>query len=196
MSDLNQGFGEPREWEHVEAVIREKERLLQIQTAERSTDPNDWHDLLNEARITIWEVLSRRPDAPAAYIHASTAKRLTEVTMRGKWYGQPSQRGRPADPLRGKDRDSFDDPDFAVEATAPDVLDRVLLGYHEGEVLAAIRSLPRKHQRYVILRFWGGLSHAEIAPELGVGKGYLSDLWVTSIRPVLAERLSHLQGAL
>jgi DNA-directed RNA polymerase specialized sigma24 family protein len=196
MSELSQDYGDPQPWERVEAVIREKERLLQIQAAERHPNPNDWEDLLNEARITIWEVLAKRPDAPHAYLHASTAMRLTEVITRGKWYGQPSQRGKPSDPIRRKDRDSFDDPDFAVEATAPDVLDRVLMGYHEGEILEAIRSLPHKHQRYIILRFWGGLSHAEIAPELGVGKGYLSDLWVGSIRPVLAERLAHLQGAL
>lgn len=192
---IDDGYGDTRDWEHVEEVIREKERLIALQAAERHSDPNDWQDLLNEARITIWEVLNRRPDAPPAYIHAATRQRLTEVATRGVWFGMEGHRGKAIDPIRRKDRDSFDDPDFAIEATSPDVFDAVEWGYHEGEILQAIRALPERYQRYVVLRFWGGLTPAELAPVMGVKSTNLARMWTDSIKPVLAEHLAHLVDA-
>lgn len=191
--EISDGFGEQMSMTELDDLIRSKERLIQIQVSERSADPNVRDDLLNEARIAIWEVATKRPGAPPAYIHASTGKRITEVATRGKFTGQPSQRGKPSvDPIRRKDRDSFDDPLFVVEATAPDVLDSIEWAYHEGEIMQAICDLPERHRRYVVLRFWGGLTHVEMADDIGIKPGNMARMWTENIRPVLLDRLGHL----
>ena len=159
---LSDGYGEQMPLDQVEMLLVEKERLLQIQAAERGTGPNDWDDVLNEARLTLWEVLRKRPDAPSAYLHASSRMRITEVLTRGNWTGQPSQRGKPSvDPLRRIDRDSIDDPEWDVQIEASDRLDSILMAYHEGEILQALADLPERHRLYVVLRFWGGWTNAE-----------------------------------
>ena len=186
---LNDGYGEQLSHEQVEDIIDQKERLLRIIVSERTTD----YALLNEGRITIWEVLQKRPDAPSPYLTAAMKQRVIEVLSRGKFTGMPSQRGKPSvDPLRRSDRDSFDDPDFGAEFAAADSLDTVLLAYHEGEILRAINELPQKHKEYVILRFWGGYTNTEIAAIQNVKAGNMARTWTEVIRPRLEEALSHL----
>lgn len=175
-----------------EAKIIERERLIRMQAAERISDATLWDDVLNEARITVWEVVSKRPDAPGPYINAAVGKRITEVVMRGVWTGMEGHRGKAIDPIRRKDRDSFDDPLFMVEASSPDLLASVEWSYHEGQILDAIRSLPEHHQRYVVLRFWGGWTPGELAPVIGVKATNQSRMWNESIRPVLEQALGHL----
>jgi len=186
---ISDGYGDESEFE---SYVRDREPLLRIQAYER-IHPDNVPDAVNEARYTIWEVLQKRPDAPPEYVRAAAKTRITEVSMRGNWLGQPSQRGKPSvDPLRRADRDSFDDPDFLVEASAPEILDTLELAYHEGQILEAIRTLPRRHQEYVVLRFWGGWTHAELAPLMGVKTNNMARMWTETIKPLLAERLAHL----
>ena len=187
MIDVSDGYGDG-----IEQAILARERLIAIQAAERGARGPEWDDLLQEARIAIWRVLETRPGTSGAYINASAGKRITEVLTRGVWFGMEGHRGRPIDPIRRKQRDSLDDPDLAFEASSPDVIDSVMLAYHEGEILAALEALPPRHRAYVVLRFWGGLTHAEMADELGVKPGNMSRMWSESIRPVLLERLGHL----
>ncbi|MGW3998690.1 RNA polymerase sigma factor [Amycolatopsis sp. NPDC004772] len=47
----------------------------------------------------------------------------------------------------------------------------VLLGEEHREVLAAVRRLPRRQREVLVLRYWAGLSEAEIADALGVSRG-------------------------
>jgi DNA-directed RNA polymerase specialized sigma24 family protein len=194
---IHDGYGEQhREYDEYEEVIREKERLLQIQVSERNRDAAIREDLIQEARITLWRVLERKPDAAPAYLHASTAQRLTELVTRGyQWFGMTGRQGLERDPLRRVDRDSFDDPGFLVQATAPEVLDSILMGYHEGEILDVIRALPRAHQVYVILRFWGGWTHNELRTVLMMNSMRMHAMWGEDIQPVLAERLAYLVEA-
>lgn len=192
---ISDGYGDQMTADQVEDLIRQKERLLQIQAAERQVDPNDWDDALNEARITVWKIAVKGGYEKDSYIHASTGKRITEVQARGNWTGQPSQRGKPSvDPIRRKDRDSLDDPDWQVQIAAQGDLEDLLLAYHEGEILRALSALPERHRRYVVLRFWGGWTNTECAPVLGVKPGNVARMWTDSIRPVLAEHLAHLVG--
>lgn len=47
----------------------------------------------------------------------------------------------------------------------------LLLAEEHQEVLSAVRRLPRRQQEVLILRYWSGLSEAEIASTLGVSRG-------------------------
>ena len=47
----------------------------------------------------------------------------------------------------------------------------VLLADEHRTVLAAVRRLPRRQQEVLVLRYWAGLSEAEIAESLGVSRG-------------------------
>ncbi|RBY93567.1 SigE family RNA polymerase sigma factor [Blastococcus sp. TF02-8] len=49
--------------------------------------------------------------------------------------------------------------------------DGVLLAEEHRTVLAAVRRLPRRQQEVMVLRYWAGLSEAEIAESLGVSRG-------------------------
>jgi RNA polymerase sigma-70 factor (sigma-E family) len=47
----------------------------------------------------------------------------------------------------------------------------LLLAEEHQEVMVAVRRLPRRQQEVLILRYWSGLSEAEIATTLGVSRG-------------------------
>lgn len=191
---LSDGYGEALSLDQVSAMIEENERLLWIKTRDVARRPEDWDDLLNEGRIVQWEVLTKRPDAPREYVSAAMSMRLREAATRGTWTGMPRQQGKPSiDPLRRHDRDSLDDPDLYHDAAAEFDLDPLLMAYHEGEILQAIRALPERHQRYVVQRFWMGLTHAEMAPSIGIKPGNMARMWTESIRPVLGQALAHLR---
>jgi RNA polymerase sigma-70 factor (sigma-E family) len=56
------------------------------------------------------------------------------------------------------------------EASAPADHD-VLLREEHRTALAAVRSLPRRQQEVLVLRYWSGLSEREIAETLGISAG-------------------------
>ena len=56
------------------------------------------------------------------------------------------------------------------EAT-PDADYALLLAEEHREVIAAMRTLPRRQREVVVLRYWSELSEAEIAQTLGVSRG-------------------------
>lgn len=192
---LSDGYGDDDSF-FVEEMIRSKERLLHIQAAERTSDPNTFEDLINEGRIALWEVSQKRPDAPPAYYHAASGMRIKEVATRGLFFGQKGTQGRAKDPLRRRERDSLDDPDFYEVVVAAEVLEAVLLAYHDGEILQAISGLPARQREYVILRFWGGLTNPEIAARQGLSTQTMERTWRESIRPALTEKLGHLRSLL
>lgn len=47
----------------------------------------------------------------------------------------------------------------------------VLLSEEHQRVVAAVRRLPRRQREVLVLRYWSGLSEAEIAAALGVSRG-------------------------
>ncbi len=47
----------------------------------------------------------------------------------------------------------------------------LLLAEEHREVIVAVRRLPRRQQEVLVLRYWSGLSEAEIAATLGVSRG-------------------------
>jgi RNA polymerase sigma factor (sigma-70 family) len=60
-------------------------------------------------------------------------------------------------------------PPGPVEADGPDT--RLLLAEEHREVLAALGTLPRRQREVLVLRYWSGLSEAEIAGALGISRG-------------------------
>lgn len=57
----------------------------------------------------------------------------------------------------------------------------------------AVKALPRRQREVVVLRYWGGLSEAEIATTLGVSKGTVkssASRALTSLHTALADRSS------
>jgi len=47
----------------------------------------------------------------------------------------------------------------------------VLLSEEQREIVAALRTLPRRQREVLVLRYWSELSEAEIAAALGVARG-------------------------
>lgn len=189
---ISDGYGDRLTLDEIDEIIASKEHLLWVQAAERGVNPNDWGDVINEGRIAAWEVLQKRPDAPAAYVHAAMGKRMTEVLTRGVWFGMEGHRGKAIDPIRRVDRDSFDDPDFKWDPVADDVMDSILMAYHDGEINQALDMLPPRWKEYVVLRFWMGWTNPEIARLHGVNQGNVERTWRQAIRPRLAEMLERL----
>lgn len=60
-------------------------------------------------------------------------------------------------------------PPREVEPDGPDA--RVVLSEEHREVLAALDQLPSRQREVLVLRYWSGLSEAEIATALGISRG-------------------------
>lgn len=71
-----------------------------------------------------------------------------------------------------------------------DTIDAVTLAYHYGEIHAALSDLDPRWREYVYLRFWLGHGDSEIQRLMGTDVH-----WSHRVRPVLAQRLAHLAGA-
>jgi len=189
MTDLSDGFGDDLS---IEERIIANERLLKLKAAERNRIPEFWDDVLQEGRIVQWQVMEKRPEAAPAYISASMSNRIQKVINRQTWTGYESRHGRPTDPIRRKDRDSFDDPDFHTVASAAETLDKVIFAYHHGEILQALNSLTERQREYVYLRFWQGLTNPEIAARFEMSRSAVEREWNTKTKPALLEQLEHL----
>lgn len=60
---------------------------------------------------------------------------------------------------------------IASEQTAPGADLDALLAEEYREVFAAVRSLPPRQREVIVLRYWTGLSEAQIATTLGISAG-------------------------
>lgn len=74
-------------------------------------------------------------------------------------------------------------PPLAVAPTAPD--DLVLLAEEHREVLAALAGLAPRQREVLVLRYWSGLSEAEIATTLGIAPG--------TVKSTASRALAHLE---
>jgi RNA polymerase sigma-70 factor (sigma-E family) len=60
-------------------------------------------------------------------------------------------------------------PPRGVEAAGPD--ERAVLAEEHREILAALERLAPRQREVLLLRYWSGLSEAEIAAALGISRG-------------------------
>jgi RNA polymerase sigma-70 factor (sigma-E family) len=75
------------------------------------------------------------------------------------------------------------EPDAAPSADAD-----LLVAEEHRAVLAAVRKLPQRQQEVMVLRYWAGLSEAEIAETLGVSRGTVKTCAARAIT-TLSDRL-------
>lgn len=60
-------------------------------------------------------------------------------------------------------------PPRTIESVGPE--DRAVVAEEHREVLAAVKRLPDRQREVLVLRYWSGLSEAEIAAALGITPG-------------------------
>ena len=106
------------------------------------------HDVFAAAQGR-WNGL-RDPDAAAAYLRRATLNRARSELRRRRY--------RLTRPVPA-----------AVDQPAAD--DAVLLAEEHSRIVAAVRSLPSRQRDVVLLRYWQGLSEAQIALTLGISPG-------------------------
>lgn len=177
------GFGDDLD---VTELIQAKETLLQIIVSERAPNPTTREDVLQEARIIIWQ-LANRPRRDDGYLHAAVRHRVDDVRNRQTWTGHTGTRGH-TDVAKMAGLLQWD----VLEAAA--TLSDLTLAYHEGEIADAIASLPPHQRAYVVLRFWGGMTEPEIAAEMDRSVATVQRWWADA-KPALRGALAHLQDA-
>lgn len=177
----------------VEELIAEKQGLARFVAVRSGVAVDDLDDAAQEAALALWQVARAKPDASPAYLNGVVARRVKDVARGGRLTGQEAQQGRQR--TRSGDAATLDDPDHPIELVGAEILAGVELAYHYGEIMRAIAALTPARRRYVVMRFWGGLSDAEIAARLEVKAETLSTMWRRFVRPELAERLGHLASA-
>jgi RNA polymerase sigma-70 factor (sigma-E family) len=92
----------------------------------------------------------RDPDAALAYLRRSVVNRSRSALRRRR-----TARGYA--------------PPRSVEAARPD--ERAVLAEEHREILAALDRLAARQREVLVLRYWSGLSEAEIADALGISRG-------------------------
>ena len=142
-----------RRWcrEHDEAAFSDfyrsqSERLWRFLVA-RGVDPDSAYDVLADAFERWMKAVCRDPRAPVALLYRIALNRATDLHRRR----QVREPVPPADPE-------------ALSAPQPDRD----LG-HDAENLLA--GLPEDEQNLLLLRYWVGLTHREVASALGRPEG-------------------------
>lgn len=192
MGDWSGGFGDSLD---VSEVIRRFERwtfALANDQVGRASPDND--DVVQEGRIAVWHAAERadgRPGTPN-YIATAARWRMREVISRGTWTGRETTRGKPSDPI-GRETVPLDELSVQAVLEAADLLHRVELAYHYGEIHQAIAALSDDQRRYVVMRFWYRMSEPEMRPYLSCDPGWC---WRgrDGARAVLRRSLGHLAG--
>ena len=146
----------------------------------------DWEDLQQEAMIAVWQ-------AEQAFDETRSPEKIPFVKWKARNHAIDQLRPR----VKHKAYYGVEDADDVLDAMFdqdPSVLDRVIAAYHAGEIQEALKTLTPKQREYVELRFWGGLSEAELTAHFGYGP---SGLWGApagrgGARRKLAVALAHL----
>lgn len=195
---LNDGFGDPSPEEVIPRYEAWAHTVANGMLGQAQHPDHD--DLVQEARIAIWHSLSKHDRAKGAlpsYVTRAAKWQMQDAVQRRKWTGQETTQGK-----RVEDRDrataSLDalvDAGVTEMLAAADVLEHVSLAYHYGQIHQAVAGLEQRYRDYVFLRFWHGMTPAEIEAHAGVGGSLQRFWWKNKIAPVLRERLSHLVGS-
>lgn len=192
---ISDGYGDQTEIEHLlieeEAFFVRNARHALVKKIGKGFPEGAEQDAIQEARIAAWQSWTKHQSR--AYMNIATRQRLMQHVYRDQWFGTTPS-GRDMDPIRRANRDSLDDPDCDLVLVAQQVLDSVMLAYHEGEIVEAINALTPDQREYVVLRFWHGMTNPEIAAIQGKSVGAVSSAWSTYIAPSLRSRLAHLVG--
>lgn len=147
----------------------------------------DVDDLAQEGYIAMWRALGTFDSAKGSlpsWLTLNARTRMQECVQRGHWFGAPSRRGKRPNQAVVVSLDAL-----PVEVAVSADLEGVELAYHQGELVAAIDALTPSQRRYVIARFWGGLTCTQME-KFGVFTN-AGGRWEAA-RAKLAESLAHL----
>ena len=138
-----------------------------------------------EARQKIREALKKHPEATGAELSRLTGISQATISVQRKKLNEDIEPPKTFASLEALLDEGFD-------LTAADlVIEQVITGYHEGEILLALNSLTPAERKYTVLRFWGGMQTKELTQEFGYDP---NSLW-KSAKVKLASVLSHLIDA-
>lgn len=172
----------------VTEVLARVEPFIGIVEAERHNPEVSRDDVMQEARIAVWRAIDKKPADMRTYLIGTIKRRTTSAVTRQDWTGRPSRQGK-----QTPDALSAAEPlETALLLAAGDLLEAVEWAYHRGEVLDALSRLPLPQREYVYMRFWLGMTEAEIAAVKDTTKARENALWNRTIRPTLAQSLAHL----
>jgi DNA-directed RNA polymerase specialized sigma24 family protein len=138
-----------------------------------------------EARKKIREALAKHPQATGKELAELTGLSESTVSVQRKKLNEDVEPPKGFSSLEALLDEGFD-------LTSADlVIEQVITGYHEGEILLALNSLTDAERKYTVLRFWGGMQSKELKAEFGYDP---HSLWKTA-KAKLEQALSHLIDA-
>lgn len=124
----------------------QSERLWRFLVA-RGTDPETAYDVLADAFERWMNSVCRDPRAPVALLYRIALNRATDLHRRQK----VREPGPAADPET-----------LAATAPSPDL---------QHDTASLLASLDEHEQNLLLLRYWAGLTHREVAQALGKPEG-------------------------
>jgi DNA-directed RNA polymerase specialized sigma24 family protein len=136
--------------------------------------PDRWEELSQEGWIAIWQASKKNQDA--LWLKVAAINKMRSVV--DYWIAQMRD-------VRKTICTSEDDPLW--EGLTVDLGD-IALAYHHGEISAAIDSLSPGEQKYVFLKYWGGLTDTEMKEYFG----YRPKTIGIAARQKLIKELAHL----
>jgi RNA polymerase sigma-70 factor (ECF subfamily) len=113
----------------------------------RGANPDDAYDLVSETFIRFLQSVCRDPSAPRAFLY--------RIAVNLRIDGLRRARARPTEPLP---EETVDESDGSAAELAAEVRERV-------------GRLPESEQNLLLLRYWIGLSHQEVAQALDLPEG-------------------------
>ncbi len=154
-------------------------------------DDPDVQDLVQEGYIAMWKALKTFVPGKGEldyWLKFKAVNRMRTLVIRS--YDHPEREPVYLDQPRNEEGGTIAD---LLEG--PDLLDQIDIAYHHGEIAAAIDRLTPAQRRYVIARFWLGLTGNEMR-DLGVFNYDPSALWNrkgSGARWKLEQDLAHLR---
>ena len=153
-------------------------------------------DLMQEGYIEMWKAL-KRYDAKAGpldyWLKFKASNRMKTIAIRA--HDHPEREPAYLDePVYSDPAATVSLGDLIEDLGASELLDKIDIAYHHGEIAAAIDRLSPQQKRYVIARFWLGLTGNEMI-QLGVFGYDPSALWNSprnGARLKLRQELAHL----
>lgn len=141
-------------------------------------------DLAQEGWIAVWKALPSYPAGRAEELRLPWCKTVARNRMLN-WVRDECRA-----PVRGEDNSTLVD-DMASVWEGAEAAHDVFVGYHRGEILAALSQLTQRQRDYVVARYWHGMSAKELDAHFGV-TNTAACYWNTRIKAGLAEKLAHL----
>lgn len=173
--------------------------LVEIMAAERTgSRPDLFEEAVQEGLVAAWSAAESKPDAEPTYFRAAARYGVTRVVRGRPLTGSPGRRGWEdahdhGEPLTVTDADGWEH--FRAEPVDVQAERAFTAAEIRERVLAGVKAIPDPADREAtFLRFWRGLTYAEISKVVRVPTGTLSRRWTDVVRPFLREHLKELRS--